>query len=36
MKENEFIEELAKIGINISNEQLLKLRNFYDLLISWN
>ena len=36
MKENEFIEELAKIGINISNEQLLKLRSFYDLLISWN
>ena len=36
MKENEFIEELAKIGINISNEQLLKLKSFYDLLISWN
>lgn len=31
-----FIEELKKLGINLSDDQLLKLEKFYDLLIMWN
>lgn len=31
-----FIEETKKIGINLTEEQLSKLEEFYELLISWN
>ncbi len=36
MKINEFIEELKKLGIIITDEQLDKLNKYYDLLINWN
>ncbi len=36
MKENEFIEEVSKLGINLNNDMLLKLDKFYQLLIAWN
>lgn len=31
-----FIEELKKINIDITEEQLVKLNKFYELLIEWN
>ncbi|MDD6223660.1 MAG: 16S rRNA (guanine(527)-N(7))-methyltransferase RsmG [bacterium] len=31
-----FIKETKKIGIHLTQEQLNKLENFYNLLISWN
>lgn len=36
MNEQLFIEELKKININVSQEQLDKLNEYYDLLIDWN
>ena len=36
MKENEFINELAKLNINLNEDQLFKLDKFYNLLITWN
>ena len=36
MKENEFIKELEKLNIFLTEDQLLKLDKFYNLLISWN
>lgn len=36
MKENEFIKELEKLSIFLTEEQLFKLDKFYELLISWN
>ncbi len=31
-----FVDELKKIGINATEEQILKLEKFYELLIEWN
>ncbi len=36
MNKKDFIEELKKINIEITEEQLKKLDRFYELLISWN
>ena len=36
MNQNRFIEELNKIGINPTNEQLQKLEKYYELLIEYN
>lgn len=36
MNKELFIEELNKLGINITEEQLNKLNKFYKLLIEWN
>lgn len=36
MNKEEFIEELAKINIILSTEQLIKLEKFYELLVDWN
>lgn len=36
MSEKEFIIELEKLGISVSNEQLNKLEEYYNLLISYN
>lgn len=36
MNEKEFIIELDKIGINISDLQLKQLNKYYELLIEWN
>ena len=36
MNKDLFIEELKKLGINITEEQLNKLNSFYKLLIEWN
>ena len=36
MKINEFTEELKKLGINITNEQIDLLEKYYNLLIEWN
>lgn len=36
MNKDLFIEELNKLGINITEEQLNKLNKFYKLLIEWN
>ena len=36
MTKEEFIEELKKINIEISKEQLEKLDKFYNLLVEWN
>lgn len=36
MKQSEFINELEKLNIFLTEEQLLKLDKFYELLISWN
>lgn len=36
MTENKFIEELKKIGIEISDKQLKQLEKYYELLIEWN
>lgn len=36
MNREQFIEELRKIDIDINDEQLKKLDNFYNLLIEWN
>ena len=31
-----FIEETKKLGIELTSQQLEKLNQFYELLISWN
>lgn len=36
MKINEFVEELKKLGINITNNQLDMLDKYYNLLVEWN
>ena len=36
MTEKEFIEEIKKIGITPTKDQLQKLEKFYQLLIEWN
>lgn len=36
MTEKEYIDELKKIGINCTNEELEKLSKYYELLIDWN
>lgn len=36
MTESKFIEELNKIGIEISDKQLEQLNDYYNLLIEWN
>ena len=36
MKIEEFIIEVEKLGIDLTEEQLKKLEHFYELLISWN
>lgn len=36
MTKDNFIEELNRIGINVSEEQLVQLDKYYKLLIEWN
>ena len=36
MTENEFVSELKKININISQLQLSQLKMYYELLVEWN
>ena len=36
MNKEEFIEELKKIEVNLTEDQLNKLEMFYELLIEWN
>ena len=36
MTENEFIEEVKKLGININDTQLHQLNRYYELLVEWN
>ena len=36
MTEQEFIEEIKKLGIMPTQTQLDKLQQFYNLLIEWN
>ena len=36
MKKEEFIKELEKINIKITNDQLKQLEEYYNLLIEWN
>lgn len=36
MTENEFVEELKKIGINVTKNQLKQFDKYYNLLIDWN
>ena len=36
MNKQEFLEELAKLGINLTNDQIEKLARFYQLLVTWN
>ena len=36
MNKEQFIEELNKLGISITEEQLKKLNKFYSLLVEWN
>ena len=36
MSKEEFLEELAKIGINPTEEQLSQLDKFYHLMLEWN
>lgn len=36
MNKQEFLEELAKLGINLTNNQIDKLARFYQLLVTWN
>lgn len=36
MKINEFIEELKKIGIELTEDQIKKLDEYYNLLVEWN
>ena len=36
MSKEEFLEELAKIGINLTEEQLSQLDKFYHLMLEWN
>ena len=36
MTKEEFIEELAKLGIVLTEDQEQKLEHFYNLLLEWN
>ena len=36
MNKQEFLEELKKLGINLTNDQIEKLARFYQLLVTWN
>ena len=36
MKINEFIEELKKLGIELTEDQIKKLEEYYNLLVEWN
>lgn len=36
MNKQEFFEELEKLGINLTNDQIDKLARFYQLLVTWN
>ena len=36
MNKQEFFEELKKLGINLTNDQIDKLARFYQLLVAWN
>ena len=36
MNKQEFFEELEKLGINLTNDQIDKLARFYQLLVIWN
>ena len=36
MNKQEFFEELAKLGNNLTNDQIDKLARFYQLLVTWN
>lgn len=36
MNKQEFLEELKKLGINLTNDQIDKLARFYQLLVNWN
>lgn len=36
MNKQEFLEELEKLGINLTNDQIDKLARFYQLLVTWN
>lgn len=36
MTKEEFLEEVKKLGINLTEEQITQLDVFYNLLISWN
>lgn len=36
MNKQEFFEELKKLGINLTNDQIDKLARFYQLLVNWN
>ena len=36
MIKQEFLEELKKLGINLTNDQIDKLARFYQLLVTWN
>lgn len=36
MNKEKFIEELKKLNINLTEEQIKKLNKFYELLIEWN
>ena len=36
MRIEEFVNEVEKLGIDLTEEQLKKLEHFYELLISWN
>ena len=36
MNKQEFLEELEKLGINLTNDQIDKLTRFYQLLVTWN
>ena len=36
MKKDEFLKELEKINITLTENQILKLEKFYELLVIWN
>ena len=36
MNQNKFIEELNKLSIDITDEQIKQLDKYHELLVSWN
>ena len=36
MNKEEFIKEVEKLGINITEDKLIKLEKYYELLVEWN
>ena len=36
MTENNFVENVKKLGIEINDKQLKQLEKYYELLIEWN